>query len=297
MTDDSSCAIILIILCGGACMSGSDFVSILALLTAMFTVRRLIFKAFPLVHCDSNLQNLSKGFLLGRYYSVIGFHTEQNTRNYLCLFDISFICVYLWIVCCIISYSLPLSHYASGMKFYIVVNFACTVCIMVWHVYKFYQINSKVDKYCVILGIVIVVLLHVLTYYDCIVIKSRIIELDFILNPIITVLAILFLFCISYYPHAIKQDCLFCIHFGIEDDEVRIELKDGNVISSIEKPLIPVILDNGDILVYSIAEERKNLDKVVKAEEVVRFRYVDREFVFNANIRRWYEKILKLQQK
>ena len=99
---------------------------------------------------------------------------------------------------------------------------------------------------------------------------------------------LLLLFSISYYPHTIKEDCLFCIHFGLEEDEIEIGVKDRNIISSIEKFFIPVILDNGDILIYGIADGRKNLDEVIKAEEITTFRHVDKEFVFNVNTRKWY---------
>lgn len=269
-------------------MSGSDFVAILAFLTAMFTIRNLMFQYSPLVCCGSNLQKLSKGLFSSRRYSVIGFRTEWNTRNYMCLFDISFMSVYLFLVCCIISNTIPLEKYVSGMKFYVIVNFLLTMCVMIWHIVQCYDMYKKVDGYCIVLGSMIVSFLHTFVYYDCIVIKNRFLELDFILNFIAIVTLLLLLFSISYYSHAIKEDCLFCIHFGLEDDEVKIGVKDRNILSSIEKFFIPVILDNGDILIYVIADGRKNLDEVIKAEEITMFRHVDKEFAFNGNTRKWY---------
>ena len=281
---------ILLILCGYACAFGSDFMAILALLTAMFTIRNLIFQSFPLVHCDSNLQQLSKGLFLSRRYSVIGFRTEWNTRNYMCLLDVSFMSVYLFLVCCIVSNSLPLDKYVSGMKFYVTVNFILTMCIMIWYLSQCYRIHKKMDGYCIILGTMITSFLHVLTYYDCIVIKNRFLEIDFIFNPVAIILIVLFLFSISYYPHAIKQDCLFCIHFGIEDDKVKIIVKGGRVVSSIEKFFLPVILDNGDILIYGITNGRKNLDEIIRAEEILTFCHAGEEFVFNVDTRKLYHR-------
>ena len=194
--------------------------------------------------CGSNLQKLSKGLFSSRRYSVIGFRTEWNTRNYM--------------------------------------------CVMIWHIVQCYDMYKKVDGYCIVLGSMIVSFLHAFVYYDCIVIKNPFLELDFILNFIAIVTLLLLLFSISYYPHTIKEDCLFCIHFGLEDDEVKIGVKDRNILSSIEKFFIPVILDNGDILIYVIADGRKNLDEVIKAEEITMFRHVDKEFAFNGNTRKWY---------
>lgn len=269
-------------------MFGSDFIAILALLTAMFTIRNLIFKSFPLVYCDSNLRQLSKGFFLSRRYSVIGFRTEWNTRNYMCLLDVSFMSVYSFLVGCVISSNLFLEDYASGMKFYVAVNFILTMCIMIWHLSQCYRMHKRIDRYCIILGTMITSFLHVLTYYDCIFIKNRFLEIDLVFNPIAIILMVLFLFSISYYPHTINQDCLFCIHFGIEDDEVKISVKGGRVVSSIEKFFLPVILDNGDVLIYGITNGRKNLDEVIKAEEIITFCHAGEEFVFNANTRKWY---------
>lgn len=57
-----------------------------------------------------------------------------------------------------------------------------------------------------------------------------------------------------------------------------------------EKFFLPVILDNGDILIYGITNGRKNLDEIIKAEEIITFRHVDEEFVFNVNTRKWYHR-------
>lgn len=277
---------LLIILCGGACISGSDFIAVIALLTAMLTIRKALLGVSPLVHCDSDLNVLSKGFLIERRYTAVGFNTEFNTRSYTCLFDISLMGVFCFFACCIISLTVPFSEYEQGMIFYVVLNFLVSLCFLFWYSFRCNYFYGKKDGYCIILSILISAVMHCLSYYSCIKVKLCITDLDLIVVSAMALLLVLLLYLIIYYPDAIRKDSLFSIFFGAEDDEVRITTGDA-VYSSLACPFIPVILPNGDLRIHYVGTGAKKQDKVLRAEDVTEFKHVDTKFQFYPSVQRW----------